>query len=271
MLAKIPASCLNQMMLGLPLDASPEGFSDAMSGTERLAVLRKTGHTSPSTSTLVRKLWRLISPDKSFIPYQVIQRMPITPIDFSGVDFSARDYINTGSVAVRGRIHALALPEDLILFVIEFSSRSAYYRQFYRYLIGDSFFLMEQKEDALNLFQELIQPLLIAFDFEPNPISPKHFERTLQLGLPVLEIDLEINDPAVPNLSTLSLTGDNLIRGVKTLRSRQEVDVFKICSKILLIKTSDIAVALEGVTIHTMAPPVLKFLSQLFENVSGSA
>ncbi|MHA2494571.1 MAG: hypothetical protein ACXAEI_03720 [Candidatus Hodarchaeales archaeon] len=272
MLAKIPASSLNQMILDLPTDASAESFSDVMSGKERLVFLRKMGKTSSSTHTLLRKLRRMTSPDRVFVSHQVTQSMPITPNDFSAVKFSARNYIDSGSVAVRGRIRALALPENAVLFIIEFSSRSPYYRRFYRYLIGQSFFLMEQKENAMKLFNELIHPLLVMFDFNPNPnpISPKHFERALHIGPPILEMELEVQDPAVPNLTALKLTGDNLARGIKTLHSRQEVDVFKICSKIVSIKIPDLTISLDGVTIRNMAPIVLKTLSHLFGDSPGS-
>ncbi|MHA2271332.1 MAG: hypothetical protein ACXACI_05680 [Candidatus Hodarchaeales archaeon] len=272
MLAKIPASSLNQMILDLPTDASAESFSDVMSGKERLVFLRKMGKTSSSTHTLLRKLRRMTSPDRVFVSHQVTQSMPITPNDFSAVKFSARNYIDSGSVAVRGRIRALALPENAVLFIIEFSSRSPYYRRFYRYLIGQSFFLMEQKENAMKLFNELIHPLLVMFDFNPNPnpISPKHFERALHSGPPILEMELEVQDPAVPNLTALKLTGDNLARGIKTLHSRQEVDVFKICSKIVSIKIPDLTISLDGVTIRNMAPIVLKTLSHLFGDSPGS-
>ncbi|MFX0114574.1 MAG: hypothetical protein ACFFB3_08500 [Candidatus Hodarchaeota archaeon] len=268
MLATIPASCLNQMILDLPPEARNESFFDAMSGPERLALLKKLGSDSSSVHAILRKLWRMTSPDRYFAPFQVTQSMAITPNDFSAVEFSARDYVDSGSVAVKGRIRALKLPEESLLFVIEFSSRSAYYRRYYRYLLGQSFFLIEQKEGAMGLFQELVQPLLIAFDFKPNPISSKHFERVLQLGLPILEMELEINDPTVPNLSALSLTGDNLIRGIKTLRSRQEVDVFKICSKILSVQIPNLKIALDGLTIQSLTPKVLKALSNLFEDSS---
>jgi len=266
MLGSIPASCLNQVILKLPLDTSSEGFSDEMSETQRLDFLRKKGRDISSNIAVLRKLWRMISPKRIFSSYLVIQSMPIALDTFSEAEFSARDYLHSGSISVRGRLHALALPESCILLVIEFSSRSPYYRRFYRYIVGPSFFLVEENEGAMDLFQELLQPLLILFDFEPNQISSKQFKRIFQGDFTVLEIELEVDESAVPGLSRISLTGDNLVRGVRTLRSRQEVDVMKMASRILSVKIPDLTISLHGITMKTMTPAVLRALSTIFEN-----
>ncbi len=241
-----------------------------MSGTDRLSLLQKHGRDSSTNHTLIRKLSRMLSPDLAFSIYKINERMPIESSAFANVTFSARDYVNIGAISVKGRIRAIELAENFTLIVIEFSSRSSYYRRFYRYLIGPTTFFVEEKEGAISLFQELVQPLLIVFDYGEYSVLSEHFERTFQTGYPVVEIEFEIADEKVEHLNRIKLTGDNLARGVKTLRSRQEVDVVKISNRVIALVTSQFTLSIDNLRITKMTPDVIAAISKIFETPSTS-
>ena len=133
-------------------------------------------------------------------------------------------------VRARGTLHILELFENVILIAPEVISRSATTRGIFRIIIFNGIALIQDDEDHIskNFFIEYVLPILDLSEDEIKEIRINAMRiRSLARKITPTKLTLLVNGQTagVDGLEQITLTGHNVIRGIQTLKDRQEVDL----------------------------------------------
>ena len=147
--------------------------------------------------------------------------------EFNGKSWPVKKFVKT-NVKVRGILHVVQLFDDVWLFVCEIISKSTNIRQLYRFIILDQIILVEKDEEDINynIFEKYICSLLQFEEPKEIRVNVLRNRSLAKKGIPIRLTLLVNNQTAgVEGLEQITLTGDNVIRGIQTLNDRQEVDL----------------------------------------------
>lgn len=154
-----------------------------------------------------------------------------TLLALNGSSWPVKSFIKSNA-KVRGLIHSLEVSDDVILIAPEVISRSINSKFIFRIIVFDNHALVQEDVDkvSLKLFLNFLCPI---FDIKPDNSNVKEIRinamkiRKLSKHITPVRLTLLVNNQTagVEGLEQLTLTGDNVIRGIKTLADRQEVDL----------------------------------------------
>ncbi|MFW9928624.1 MAG: hypothetical protein ACFFD1_04470 [Candidatus Thorarchaeota archaeon] len=168
-------------------------------------------------------LWKVFKVDKVMDSQDILkQNDSVWPV---------KKFIACGGIRARGRLETNEVFNNVILIIAEVISKSINIRGWYRYLVmeGAHIVLVEaEKEESLKIFYDYIIP---NFKID-NPVEVKinamRIRKLAKNGTEApIRLTLLVNNQTagVEGLETLTLSGDNIIRGIQTLKDRQEVDI----------------------------------------------
>jgi hypothetical protein len=160
-------------------------------------------------------------------PFHVTIESNITFPDLHGKVWPVKNYIKT-NVRVRGMLHVKQLFKDIWLICAEVVSKSTNIRGFFRFIILENLILVENDEEGINftIFQEYLCPLLKINKVKEIRVNAMRIRSLAKKGTPTRLTLLVNNQTAgVDGLDRITLTGENIVRGIQTLQDRQEVDL----------------------------------------------
>ena len=150
-------------------------------------------------------------------------------LSLNGSSWPVKSFVKS-NVKVRGILHVSELSKDVILIAPEIISKSAKYRKIFRIIIHGKFALSQIDKNSYtqNIFLDYICPL---FNIQSDQvkeirINAMKIRKLSKIVTPtMLTLLVNFQTAGVQGLEHLTLTGDNVIRGIKTLYDRQEVDL----------------------------------------------
>lgn len=209
-------------------------FTDEMSGSDRTILLEENAISiSISKFKRMKKLsiltnfkeanWKAFILDEGnfFVDKSMID-------DLDGKSFPIDSFLEDPKAEVKGVFHSIEIKENISLIVLEFSSRSPLYRMMYRYLLfpGESYILIENKKNAKELFETILAEKLGIKTLAHKKVNAVMCFKVGTKFIPSEISFLVSNEIAgTAGIDTITLHGENVIRGVETLESRQEFDV----------------------------------------------
>ena len=133
-------------------------------------------------------------------------------------------------VRARGTLHIYEIFKDVLLIAPEVISRSATTRGIFRILLFGTVALIQVDEDQVskNFFMEYLLPILDLSEEDIKEIRINAMRiRGLARKITPIKLTLLVNNQTagVDGLEEITLTGRNVIRGIQTLKDRQEVDL----------------------------------------------
>ncbi|HKZ41938.1 MAG TPA: hypothetical protein VJ044_13320 [Candidatus Hodarchaeales archaeon] len=140
-------------------------------------------------------------------------------------------YISCKGIQARGRIVVREIVPDTILVAAEVISKSTNIRGIYRYLMllkGEILLVEDVDEDGERLYTNYFMPTFKITDPSEIKINAMRIRKLAKNGVesPIRMTILVNNQTAgVDGLETITIAGDNIIRGIQTLKDRQEVDI----------------------------------------------
>jgi hypothetical protein len=176
----------------------------------------------------IRKLSWLTSLSSPFLPYIIQSEQEPNFLDLNGGTFKASDFLERYKTRISGHIQAFKLTEESILTTIEFRSRSPYYRSIYRGigLPKQRIMLIENKDQAMNLFENLVIPNLYA-DLKKIPVTARMIRKvTHTLEAKRLQFEISTQTSGVKGLHSITLQGENVLTGIDSVKSRHELEFF---------------------------------------------
>lgn len=144
-----------------------------------------------------------------------------------GRTWPVKNFVKT-NVRVRGILIVKQLYKNVWVLGAEIISKSNSIRALYRYIIIDQLVLVEEDENGIcfKIFQDFICPLLKIGKSTEIRVNVMRNRSLAKKGIPIRLTILVNNQTAgVEGLEQMTLTGDNVIRGIQTLHDRQEVDL----------------------------------------------
>ena len=121
--------------------------------------------------------------------------------------------------------HILVI-DEFYFITLECRSRSPSLRGEFRFIISkdSDYFFLEQKEGIKEKFVEYLDYLSISMDYVQERIKALLIRRIVKEGhvLTNLKVKLTLETTGIEGLSLISIEGENVLRGLETLKDRQE-------------------------------------------------
>ena len=209
-------------------------FTDDMQGSDRTKLLKDNAISISNNkykrlkkisflTNLKEKNWKAFILDEGnfFVDKSMIEEL-------KGSTFPIDAFIDEPKADVKGIFHSVEIKDNICLIVLEFSSRSPLYRMNYRYLFfpGESYILMESKKNAKELFETILAEKIGIKAIKHKKVNAVMCFKVGTKFIPSEISFLVSNEIAgTAGIDTITLHGDNVLRGVETLESRQEFDV----------------------------------------------
>lgn len=183
------------------------------------------------TSTLSEKEQKLLNWDCFWKPFkvQLEKRVTSTLLKLDNSSWPVKSFVST-NVRVRGIIRITPIGENLFLLAPEIVSKSSAQRKIFRMIIYNEFVLIQVDEDSISekIFLDFLCPMLEVKQDNVKEIRINAMKiRKLAKKIRPIKLTLLVNHQTagVEGLEELTLTGKNVIRGIQTLKDRQEVDL----------------------------------------------
>jgi hypothetical protein len=164
-------------------------------------------------------------------PFQITlkERWKEILLVLNGSSWPVKNFLKS-NVRARGVLHILEPFENVLLVAPEVISRSATTRGIFRILIFENIVLVQVDEDDIskNIFMEYLSPILELSEEEIKEIRINAMRiRNLARKITPIKLTLLVNNQTagVDGLEQITLSGHNVIRGIQTLKDRQEVDL----------------------------------------------
>ncbi|MHA2296154.1 MAG: hypothetical protein ACXAEU_14105 [Candidatus Hodarchaeales archaeon] len=180
----------------------------------------------------IRKVSTIVDLAGEWTPYKIISAsIDLKRIEsMNGSSFPVSKYVSAGKTKVTGLLHAHEILKGNYVVATEFKSRSALLRKTYRFLFltKDNILLVEALEGGKEILDKF---LLAKLALSPENLKQKRvnamvIKRIARKFIPLrLTFLISIETAGVEGLTHITLEGDNVIRGIETLRSRQEYDL----------------------------------------------
>ncbi len=174
---------------------------------------------------------KLLEWSSYFLPYQVPlkEKWKDLLLVLNGSSWPVKSFLKS-NVRARGTLLIQELFNDVILIAPEVISRSATTRGVFRIIIFDNIALIQDDEEQVskNFFLEYLLPILDLSDEEIKEIRINAMRiRSLARKITPTSLTLLVNNQTagVDGLEKITLSGQNVIRGIQTLKDRQEVDL----------------------------------------------
>ena len=147
----------------------------------------------------------------------------------NGSSWPVKNFLKS-NVRARGVLHVREVFDNVMLIVPEVISRSATTRGMFRVLIFDNIALIQDEDEHTSkaIFLEYLIPILDVNDSDIKEIRINAMRiRSLARKIIPTKLTLLVNNQTagVDGLEQITLTGNNIIRGIQTLKDRQEVDL----------------------------------------------
>ncbi|OLS25985.1 MAG: hypothetical protein HeimC3_12590 [Candidatus Heimdallarchaeota archaeon LC_3] len=141
-----------------------------------------------------------------------------------------KKFITSKGIRARGRVEIVELLPNTLLIITEIISKSINIRGWYRFLVlhNDNLLFVESKDESNKIFQEYIVPTFKVVNPTEIRINAMRIRKLAKNGTEApVKLTLLVNNQTagVDGLETLTLTGENIVRGIQTLKDRQEVDL----------------------------------------------
>lgn len=148
----------------------------------------------------------------------------------NGTVWPVKRFISSKGIRARGRIEIIELLPNTILVIAEIISKSVNIRGWYRYLIlhDANIILVESKIGGAKIFEDYIISTFKVTNPQEIRINAMRIRKLAKNGTEApVKLTLLVNNQTagVDGLETLTLVGENIIRGIQTLKDRQEVDL----------------------------------------------
>ena len=147
----------------------------------------------------------------------------------NGSSWPVKNFLKS-NVRARGVFHVREVFENVLLIAPEVISRSATTRGIFRILIFNNIALIQDEDDHVSkaIFLEYLIPILEVNDSDIKEIRINAMRiRGLARKIIPTKLTLLVNNQTagVDGLEQITLSGQNIIRGIQTLKDRQEVDL----------------------------------------------
>lgn len=147
----------------------------------------------------------------------------------NGSSWPVKSFLKS-NVRARGILHIQEIFEGVVLIAPEVISRSATTRGVYRIILFSNIALIQVDEEQVSktFFMEYLLPILEVTDEEAKEIRINAMRiRGLARKITPTSLTLLVNNQTagVDGLEKITLSGQNVIRGIQTLKDRQEVDL----------------------------------------------
>ncbi len=166
-----------------------------------------------------------------FLPFQVPlkEKWKEILLVLNGSSWPVKSFLKSNARA-RGTLHVLELFEGVLLIAPEVVSRSATTRGIFRILLFNDIALIQDDADQVskNFFKDYLLPILELTEEEIKEIRINAMRiRSLARKITPIKLTLLVNNQTagVDGLEQITLSGHNVIRGIQTLKDRQEVDL----------------------------------------------
>ena len=174
---------------------------------------------------------KLLEWSSYFLPFQIPlkENWKAILLVLNGSSWPVKTFLKS-HVRARGILHIHEILDDVILIAPEVISRSATTRGIFRIILFGSVALIQVDEDQVskNFFIEYLLPILDLSDEDIKEIRINAMRiRGLARKITPTKLTLLVNNQTagVDGLEEITLTGRNVIRGIQTLKDRQEVDL----------------------------------------------
>lgn len=167
-------------------------------------------------------------------PYQVkppeggIAEMQQQLLGLDSKAWPVKTYVKSGQIRVRGMVHVRSLYPEVLLLAAEVVSKSINVRGVFRMIfLGDLVLVENDAENlAYTLFAQYFCPLLGIEETKEVRVNAMRV-RSLAMKSTPTRLTLLVNNQTagVDGLEQITLVGENIMRGIKTLKDRQEVDL----------------------------------------------
>ena len=174
---------------------------------------------------------RIFDCDSYWIPYKFNDGNPShwkeVLLALNNSSWPVKTFVKS-TVRVRGRLNVTELSKNVLLVAPEVVSKSINIRKIFRIIIFEGYALVQDDEVSKKFLHEYIGPIfdLSEENFKEIRINAMKIRKLAQKIIPT-KLTLLVNNQTagVEGLEELTLTGQNVIRGIKTLKDRQEVDL----------------------------------------------
>ncbi|MHA1450730.1 MAG: hypothetical protein ACTSP4_15085 [Candidatus Hodarchaeales archaeon] len=197
----------------------------------RELIIEKQDDISPSKLQKLLKICKLVDLEGDWTPYTLNEACPSEKIkSLAGKSFPVEGFTGKSKTSVSGVFHVHKIYEQVFIIAAEFKSRSISQRKIFRYLFltEAGILLSEVAERADDFLKAIVLPrlTLTADDITLKKINARIIRRIAKKFTPIrLSFMISIETAGVEGLSYITLEGDNVIRGMETLKSRQEFDL----------------------------------------------
>ncbi|MHA2278478.1 MAG: hypothetical protein ACXAC2_22085 [Candidatus Kariarchaeaceae archaeon] len=212
---------------------------------------------------------KLVIKDILWKPYKVDSFFPIK--DFFKLNdavWPVKKFISSKGIRARGRIEVVELLPNTVLIIAEIISKSINIRGWYRFLVlyDANIILIESVDDGKKIFENYITPTFGISNPQEIRINAMRIRKLAKNGSETpVKLTLLVNNQTagVEGLETLTLVGENIIRGIQTLKDRQEVDLkAESIGPWIEIETNSIKLEMaKGLKIKNMKKEALDLLS----------
>jgi hypothetical protein len=140
-------------------------------------------------------------------------------------------FISCRGIRARGILTLREVFPNVIFLAAEIISKSINIRGTYRYLFlyPQNVLLAEHRdEEGEKLLYQYIAPTFQTSDLSEIKINAMRIRKLAKNGIEMpIKLTMLVNyqTAGVEGLETVTLTGENIIRGIQTLKDRQEVDL----------------------------------------------
>ena len=152
-------------------------------------------------------------------------------LNLNDIVWPVKKYISCKGIHARGRIKVISIFDGIYLVIAEVISKSINIRGMFRYLllVHNNIILVEEAGiEGDKLFMDYIVPTFQLTNVSEIRINAMRIRKLAKNNSETpTKLTLLVNNQTagVDGLETLTLTGENIIRGIQTLKDRQEVDL----------------------------------------------
>lgn len=148
-------------------------------------------------------------------------------LSLNGKSWPVRSFIKC-KTRVRGEQSCFELAKGVFLVAFSVRSKSPKLRNIFRIVVTKSFALIQNDQEGVSkrLFSELILPKFNLKESKEIRVNAMKIRKLIKIVTPTrLTLKVNFENAGVEGLESLILTGSNVIRGIQTLKDRQEVDL----------------------------------------------
>lgn len=174
---------------------------------------------------------KLIINDVLWKPYKVDSFSPLNEFfNLNDAVWPVKKFISSKGIRARGRIEVVEILPKTILIIAEIISKSINIRGWYRFLVlyDANIILTESIDEGIKVFEKYVTPTFGINNPQEIRINAMRIRKLAKNGTEApVKLTLLVNNQTagVEGLETLTLVGENIIRGIQTLKDRQEVDL----------------------------------------------